>query len=193
MYSSDRTIVRRSILTLAVLIAGALPAAAAEPQAPVPVPAVDSEAVYAIFESACLSGGELPAGFTAAAWSDFPTAVRLLNTYGSPGTFSRRSEPETWFARTRAGAHMMTGIETKCGVAVRSLDKAAVVERLVRHAEAEQTSEIGGGAMTLIIGKKGVFDVTQAEDGWLIVRTTEILIRADSVPSRYRKRKGRKD
>ena len=193
MPSCDRTIVRRSIAALAILIVGAQPAAAAEPQAPVPVQAVDSEAVFAMFESVCFSGGELPAGFETAVWTDFPAAVRLLNTYGSPGTFSRRPEPETWFARTQAGAHMMPGIETKCGIAVRSLDKAAVVERLVRHAEADTTSEIGGGAMTLIIGKKGVFDVTQAEDGWLIVRTTEILIRADSVPARYRKRKGKKD
>lgn len=193
MHKSGRTILRGSIKALALLIACAQPAAAAEPQASAPVQAVDPEAVYAMFESVCLSGNELPAGFETAAWSDFPSAVRLLNTYGSPGTFSRRAEPETWFARTRAEGHMMPGIETKCGIAARGLEKAAMVERLVRRAEADRTSEVGGGAMTLIIGRKGVFDVTQAEDGWLIVRTTEILIRADSVPARYRKRKGKKD
>jgi hypothetical protein len=155
------------------------------------VAAVDSEAVYAIFESVCLSGGEIPAGFEAVAWSDFPQAVRLLNTYGYSGAFFSRADPEAWIARTQGGAHMPLGVERRCGIAARGIETAGIVERLIRRAKADGTSEIGGGpmAMTLIAGRDGVFDVTRAEDGWVIVRSMEFLIRADLVPRRYRKGK----
>ena len=184
-------------ILLALLLAGAQPAAAdAQTPASGAAPtasAADSDALFAVFEQVCLSGGETPAGFETAAWSDFPAALGFLNTYDAPGTFFRRAEPETWIARTRGEAHMMPGIETKCGIAARGIDAAATVERLKKRAKAERTSQIGEGAMTLIIGQGGVFDVTSREDGWVLVRTTEILIRADSVPGRYRKRKGKKD
>ena len=196
LHRSDRGIVGAAVLLLASLLAGAQPTAAAEPQSPAPVPSVpeaNADAVYATFESVCLSGGEPPAGFEAAAWSEFPPAVRLLNTYGYSGTFFRRADPEAWIARTRTESPV--GIETKCGIAARGLETETIIERLKKRARAEVTSRLGdeARAMTLIAGRGGIFDVTRAEDGWVIVRASEILIRADSVPSRYRKRKGRKD
>lgn len=166
------------------------PADTLAPTIPATSPA-DADSIFAIFESVCLSGGETPAGFETAAWSDFPPATRLLNTYGYQGTFLRRAEPETWIARTQAGAHMPLGVERRCGIAARGIETAGIVERLTRRAKADGTSEIGGGplAMTLIAGRDGVFDVTRAEDGWVIVRSMEFLIRADMVPRRYRKGK----
>ena len=182
-------------LLLALLLAAAQPVAA---DAPTPgtastAPVADTDSIFAIFESVCISGGEIPAGFGTAAWGDFPQAVRLLNTYGYSGTFFRRADPEAWIARTRNEGPM--GIETKCGIAARGLETETIIERLKKRARAEVTSRIGGDAraMTLIAGRGGIFDVTRAEDGWVIVRASEILIRADSVPSRYRKRKGKRD
>jgi hypothetical protein len=77
LHGSDRGIVGTTALLLASLLAGAPPTAAAEPQAPAPVAAVESEAVYAIFESVCLSGGEIPAGFEAAACLPASCSIRL--------------------------------------------------------------------------------------------------------------------
>jgi hypothetical protein len=181
-------------LLLALLAAAAQPAAAGA-QAPAvaapPASTADTDAAFALFESICLSGGEPPAGFETAAWTDFPPAVRLLNTYGYSGTFFRRADPETWVARTRTESAM--GIETKCGIAARGIETETVIERLKKRAKAQAPTRIGGGAMTLIVGQGGIFDVTGAEDGWVIVRTSEILVRADLVPRRYRKRKGKRD
>ena len=178
-------------LLLALLAAAQPGVAGAQAPAAVAAPAASAaDTAFALFESICLSGGEPSAGFETAAWSDFPPAVRLLNTYGYSGTFFRRADPETWVARTRTESAM--GIETKCGLAARGLETEAVIERLKKRAKAQAPTQIGGGAMTLIAGDGGIFDVTRAEDGWVIVRASEILIRADLVPSRYRKRKGRR-
>jgi hypothetical protein len=178
----------------ALLLATAQPAAAdaqaSTPPAAAPAAAADADSIFVIFESVCLSYGETPAGFEAAAWSDFPPAVRLLNTYGHSGTFFRRADPETWMTRTSGEGHMMPGMETRCGIAARGIEKAAIVDRLRKRARAEESRQIGGGAMTLIVGPGGIFDVTEADDGWVIVRTMEILIRVDPVAGRKRKRKG---
>lgn len=164
---------------------------ASKTAAPSPAPAADSDAVFGIFESLCLSGGEAPAGFEPAAWNDFPQALRLMNTYDHDGTFLRRANPATYVARTQGAGHLSPGLEKRCSVAAQGMETAGIVERLRKRAQAEETSNIGaaGTSMTLIAGSGGVFDVTHTEEGWVILRSMEILIPADMVPRRYLKRK----
>lgn len=159
-------------------------AAAADP--------ADAAVVMEIFESVCLSGGKAPAGFETAAWSDFPEALRLMNTYDHDGAFFRRAGPTIYVARTRGAGHLMPGIETRCGVAAQGVETAGIVETLRKRAQADRTAEIGaatGNPSIAIIGKGGAFTVTRAPDNWVIVRSMGLMIPADSVPRRYRKRK----
>ncbi len=171
----------------ALLLAAAQPAAS---QAPAPASAVDPDAVFGIFEQVCLSDGGTPPGFEPAAWSDFPEALRLMNTYDHGGSFFRRASPATYIARTRGPGHMGPGVETRCGVAAQGVETAGMVERLKKRAQAEKTSDVGaaGTVTTLVFGRGGAFTVTRSE-GWVIVRSMGMLIPADSVPRRYRKRR----
>lgn len=167
---------------VALLLAGAQPA---------PDPVGHANEVMEVFESVCLAGGEAPARFGAAAWSEFPEALRLMNTYNHGGTFFRRSDGAIYIAQTQGPGHMMPGIETRCGVAAQGIETAAIVDRLRKRAQAEKTSDIGAGetATTLIFGKGGAFTVTRAADSWVIVRSMGMMIPADAVSRRYRKRK----
>lgn len=177
-------------LFAALLLTGAQPPAADAPVS-TPAPAADADAVMGIFESVCLSDGEAPAGFETAAWSDFPEALRLMNTYDHGGTFLRRASPATYIARTQGPGHLMPGIETRCGVAAQGIETAEIVERLRKSAQAEKTSElaVAGASATMISGKGGAFTVMRVAENWVIVRSMDTLIRADSIPRRYRKRK----
>lgn len=163
--------------------AAARPAAAAAP--------ADAASVLEIFESVCLSGRKAPAGFETAAWSDFPEALRLMNTYDHGGAFFRRTGPTIYVARTQGAGHLMPGIETRCGVAAQGIETPGIVEALRKRAQADNTAEIGaatGNPSTAIIGKGGAFTVTRAPENWVIVRSMGMMIPADSVPRRYRKR-----
>lgn len=177
----------------AILLAGAQPAAADAPEpVPAPSPAAGADLVMEIFEDVCLSGGKGPAGFESAAWSDFPEALALMNTYDHGGTFHRRSNPAIYIVRTQGPGHMMPGIETRCGVAAQGIETAGIVERLKTRAGADRTSEIGastGNPSTVVIGKGGAFTVTRAAENWVIVRSMGLMIPADAVTRRYRKRK----
>lgn len=176
---------------LAALLLAAVQPPAADAPAPMPAAAADAEAVMGIFESVCLSDGKAPAGFETAAWSDFPEPLRLMNTYDHGGAFFRRASPATYIARTEGPGHMMPGIETRCGVAAQGIETAGIVERLRKRAQAEKASDlaIAGAATTMIFGRGGAFTVTRVDEGWVIVRSMGIMIRADAVPRRYRKRK----
>jgi hypothetical protein len=178
------------LLLAALLLSGSQPAAA-----PAPAPAADpagADSVMEIFESVCLSNGKTPAGFAEAAWSDFPEALRLMNTYDHGGSFFRRSSPATYIARTQGAGHLAPGIETRCGVAAQGIDTTAIVERLQKLAQAERTGEVGastGNPTTVIFGKGGAFTVTRPGDNWVIVRSMGMMIPADAVHRRFRKRK----
>lgn len=180
---------------LAALLLAAVqpPADAAAPSDPAAVrPALAADAVMEIFESVCLSGGKAPAGFETASWSDFPEALRLMNTYDHGGAFFRRTGPTIYIARTQGAGHLMAGIETRCGVAAQGVETAGIVETLRKRAQAENTAEVGaatGNPSTVIFGKGGAFTVTRAPENWVIVRSMGMMIPADSVPRRYRKRK----
>jgi hypothetical protein len=176
---------------VALLLAGLPPPAADAPEsapAAVPPAAADAGSLMAIFESLCLSNGGAPAGFETAAWSDFPEALRLMNTYDHGGTFLRRSDPATYIARTEGPGHMAPGVETRCSVAARGIETAGIVKRLKERARAEKTSDLGMGGVTttLIFGKGGAFTVTRAEDDWVIVRSMGILMFLEP-PRRKRK------
>jgi hypothetical protein len=177
----------------AILLAGAQPPAAdSSAPAQTPTAAADADSVMGIFESVCLSGGKVPAGFEAAAWSDFPKPLVLMNTYDHGGSFFRRASPAIYLARTQGPGHMMPGIETRCGVAAQGIETAALIERLKKRAKAERTSEVGaatGNPTTIVFGKGGAFTVTRADEDWVIVRSMGMMIPADAVPRRYRKRK----
>jgi hypothetical protein len=178
-------------LLLAAVQPPAADAAASSPEAR-PAGAADADEVMDIFESVCLRGGKVPAGFEAAAWSDFPEALRLMNTYDHGGTFFRRASPAAYIARTQGAGHMTPGIETRCSFASQGLEPSEMVERLKIRAKAETVSEVGassGNPTTLIFGKGGPFTVTRTGGDWVIVRSMGFLIPADSVPRRYRKRK----
>lgn len=179
-------------MALAPLFAALLLTGAQPPAADGPAPtAADADAVMGMFESVCLSNGKAPAGFETVAWSDFPEALRLMNTYDHGGTFLRRASPATYIARTEGPGHMTPGLETRCGVAAQGLETAGIVERLRKSAQVEKTSEMAVAevAMTLIVGKGGAFTVTKAAENWVIVRRMDMMIPAGSIPRRYRKRK----
>ena len=157
----------------------ALALAAAQPAPPADGSRTDSAAVLALFESICLSGAQAPAGFEPVAWSDFPDALRFMNSYGHGGTFLRSAAPTlTYIAQTRGPGHMSPGIETRCGVAVRGVDIAPIVARLraVARARPMEPLEMGGTSTTMLIGDGGAFTVTRAEDEWVIVRSLGMMI-----------------
>lgn len=175
---------------VALLLAALQPPAADAPASAAASPAVDADSLMGIFEGLCLSNGSVPAGFEAAAWSDFPEPLRLMNTYGHGGTFFRRPDPATYIARTEGPGHMAPGVETRCGVAARKIETDGIVKRLKEVAQAEKVMDLGMGAMktTMIVGKGGAFTVTRVEDDWVIVRSMGILIALEP-PRRNRKRK----
>lgn len=158
---------------------------------PAPDPLAYADEVMEVFESVCLKGGKAPAGFETTAWSEFPEPLKLMNTYDHAGTFLRRSDRSMYIAETRGPGHMMPGIETRCGVAAQGIDKAAIVDRLTKLAQADKSPEVTMGEMkmTMIFGKGGAFTVYDSEDRWVIVRSMGLMIPADSVPRRYRKKK----
>jgi hypothetical protein len=182
--------------SIALLLAAAQPAAGGAPaSASAAVPTADAagaDAVMRIFESVCLSNDKAPAGFETAAWSDFPEALRLMNTYDHDGTFFRRSDRTIYIARTRGAGHLMPGVETRCGVAAQALETAGMIEALKKRAQAERTAEVGAATAnpsTVIFGRGGAFTVTRAAENWVIVRSMGMMIPADAVSRRYRKRK----
>jgi len=179
---------------VALLLAGAQPPAADAPasaSATAPPAAVDADSLMAIFESVCLSSGNVPSGFETVAWSDFPEPLRLMNTYDHGGTFFRRSNPATYIARTSGPGHMAPGVETRCGVAAQGIETAGIIKRLKDRAQAEKAIELGTGGLksTMIVGRGGAFTVARFEENWVIVRSMGIMIAVDAVPRRYRKRK----
>ena len=175
---------------VALLLAGVQPPATDAPASAPPAAAADAESLMGIFESLCLSNGSVPAGFEAAAWSDFPEPLRLMNTYGHGGTFYRRSDPAIYIARTEGPGHLAPGVETRCGVAARGIETSGIVERLKARAQADKAADLGMGPIktTMIFGKGGAFTVTRVEDDWVIVRSMGIMIAIDPA-RRSRKRK----
>ena len=182
--------------------AGTQPAAAqpATGQAAIPppiVPAADPNALLFLFDRVCVRREEAPAGFTAAQWSDFPEALRLMNTYGHGGTFLRSEIPSlTYIARTQGGAHFGPGIETRCGIAGRAFDSdvSIIVSRLAERASVRPAPpvETNGLSMYMLIGDRDAITVYHTEDGWVILRNMGILIPADMVRRRdLRRRRNR--
>jgi len=160
-----------------------------------PAPAAAEATVLELFERICLSGGEAPAGFERAAWSDFPAPLRLMNTYDHDGTFLRNAGPPTvYVAQTRGAAHMGPGLETRCGVAAQGIQTEAIVARLSERARARPARplEMGGVSTTMIIGESGAFTVTRVEDDWVIVRSLGIMIPAEMLRGGDRRRRGRR-
>ena len=159
-------------------ILAVLSLAAAQPAPAEAAPAVDSDALFQLFERFCLSRGEAPPGFEAVAWSEFPEGLRLMNTYGHAGTFLRSAAPAAiYVAQTRGAAHMNPGIEMRCGVAAQGVNTAPIIERLAAHTRSTPAPpvEMDGTSMTILIGNGGAFTVYRAGD-WAIVRSMDMLI-----------------
>ena len=183
---------------IAFALAAAQPAAAtAEPAAPAaPAPAADTAALLDLFERVCLRSEAPPAGFARTQWSDFPAPLQLMNTYGHEGTFLRGETPAlTYVASTRGSAHLGPGLETRCGVAARGADVSRIVSHLAERAGAQAVPpvEMDGVSMSMLIGNRGAFTVYETQDNGVIVRSLGILIPAEMVRPRDRRRGGKRN
>ena len=158
----------------------ALALAAAAQDAP---RSADAE-ILQIYDNVCVRGEEAPAGFQPVEWSTFPAALRLLNTYGHGGTFLRREGEGriVYIARTSGAGHdSLVASERRCGVAIRG----ANFDRLAR-AFGRQLGGRPFGPMNMVGHKVimfpssplGLLSVSEADEGWIIVRVYDMSMRA---------------
>ena len=162
---------------MTILITALLAVSAAAQDAP---RSADAE-ILQIYNAVCVRGEEAPAGFQPVEWSAFPQALRLMNTYGHEGTFRMRDGGgrTVYIARTTgAGQDSIVAAERRCGVAIRG----ANFNRLVR-AFAQQLRvrplEMGmlGHKIAMLQSPPGVLSVSEAEEGWIIVRAYDVSFR----------------
>jgi hypothetical protein len=139
----------------------------------------------AAFVGTCMENGSPPAGFEPSAWSDFPEALRLMNTYNHGGTFLRGSiaDRTAYVARTRGEAHLNPGIETRCGIALQGASYDHLVTALAARLGVEPVDpiEVNGVRSTMLVSRAGMVTVTSTTDDWIILRNMGIMI---AVPRR---------
>jgi hypothetical protein len=168
--------------------------AAVPPAAQAPAPPGDTAALIDLFERVCLANGDAPTGFAAVQWSDFPEPLRLMNTYGHGGTFLRSETPSLiYIARTEGSGHMTPGIETRCGVAARGVDLSQIVSHLAERTGARPNAapvSLGDVSMHMLIGDRYAVTIYGTQDNWVIVRNMGIMIPADMLRRRDRRRRG---
>ncbi|HEV2817251.1 MAG TPA: hypothetical protein VGW40_08555 [Allosphingosinicella sp.] len=175
--SDAAAVVRGTIGALALLAAPAL-AAAQDP------PRSADEEILQIYESVCVRGEEAPAGFQPVEWSEFPEALRLMNTYGHEGTFLRREGDGrlVYIARTSGAGHdSVVASERRCGVAIRgaSFDRLARAFGRQLRTRPMRMNMIGHQVIMFPASPLGLLSVNEADEGWIIVRAYDISMRAN--------------
>lgn len=164
---------------MSILITAALALAAAAQEAP---RSADAE-ILQIYDSVCVRGGDAPAEFQPVEWNTFPAALRLMNTYGHGGTFLLRDAGgrTVYIARTSgAGRDRFVEAERRCGVAIRG----ANFDRLVRAVREQlrvrplASMRIGGQQIVMFPSSPlGMLSISEADQGWIIVRAYDISLR----------------
>jgi hypothetical protein len=139
------------------------------------------EQVLDLYAALCVRNTGAPAGFVPVEWSSVPAELRLLNTYGHAGTFLRGEADGRilYAARTTGpGQDSIAAGEHRCGAAVRGADLDRVARMLTRRFRARaMPMNLGPIRATLFQSEQGVISLSEADDGWIIVRAYDVTFR----------------
>jgi hypothetical protein len=142
--------------------------------------AADAE-ILQIYDAVCVRDQGAPDGFQPVEWNAFPDALRLMNTYGHGGIFLHRDSGgrAIYIARTSGAGHdQMVASERRCGVAIRGANFGRLVTAFGQQLRVNPISmRMVGHQVAMFQSPQGVLSVSEAEEGWIIVRAFNMSFR----------------